>query len=243
MNLDLSGKVALVTGGGSGIGAACAHQLAHLGAYVVVADIRDPEPIASGDADPLSLVVDVTDPEQVDAMVAAVLDRHGALDVAVNCAGIGMPVKAPVGETEYTEWRRLLSVNLDGTFLCMRSQLRAMTSGASIVNVASVTGLVSVEGASPYASSKHGLIGLTKTAALDYAAAGIRVNAVAPGFIDTPLLRGPDDETRRRLSAAHPLGRLGTADEVASAICFLTTPAASFVTGSVLVVDGGYVAR
>ncbi|SDU79345.1 SDR family NAD(P)-dependent oxidoreductase [Gordonia westfalica] len=243
MNLDLTGKVALITGGGSGIGAACAHQLAQLGAHVVVADIRQPDPVTLGVADALSLGVDVTDPEQVDSMVTRVLDRHGALDVAINCAGVGMPVKAPVAETEYTEWRRLLSVNLDGTFLCMRSELGVMKSGASIVNVASVTGLVSVQGASPYASSKHGLIGLTKTAALDYAAAGIRVNAVAPGFIDTPLLRGPDAETRSRLSAAHPLGRLGTAEEVASAICFLAAPAASFITGSVLVVDGGYLAR
>ncbi|GAC84722.1 putative oxidoreductase [Gordonia paraffinivorans NBRC 108238] len=243
MDLDLSGKVALVTGGSSGIGAASARMLKHLGARVALADIREPDAAALGVGDSLTVTVDVTQPAQVDNMVDQVIDRYGALDIAVNCAGVGMPVKAPVGETEIAEWRRLLSVNLDGSFLCMKSELAVMQAGASIVNVASVTALVGVEGASPYSSAKHGLIGLTKTAALDYASAGIRVNAVAPGFIDTPLLRDPDEQTRRRLSEAHPLGRLGTADEVASAICFLAAPAASFITGSVLVVDGGYVAR
>lgn len=242
MNLDLSGKVALITGGGSGIGAACAHELAQLGARIALADLRPPADHV-GVVNQLLVAVDVTESEQVADMVDKVTNHFGALDIAINCAGVGMPVKSPVAETAISEWRRLLSVNLDGVFLCMRSELAAMSTGASIVNVASVMGLVGTAGASPYVSSKHGLIGLTKTAALDYAAAGVRVNAVAPGFIDTPLLRDPDDVARRTLSAAHPLGRLGTAAEVAAAVCFLASPAASFITGSVLSVDGGYLAR
>lgn len=242
LNLDLTGKVALITGGGSGIGAACAGELAQMGARIVLADLRLSAD-HPGVVDPLLVTVDVTESEQVTGMVDQVMSRFGALDIAVNCAGVGMPVKAPVADTDFAEWRRLLSVNLDGAFLCMRSELAVMSAGASIVNVASVMGLVGTTGASPYVSSKHGLIGLTKTAALDYAAAGVRVNAVAPGFIDTPLLRSPDDDGRRKLSAAHPLGRLGTAAEVAAAVCFLASPAASFITGSVISVDGGYVAR
>ena len=242
MNFDLTDKVALVTGGGSGIGAACAGELAHWGARIVLADLHPPVDNPVG-VDPFLVTVDVTDSEQVDDMVTQITSRFGALDIAINCAGVGMPVKAPVADTDIAEWRRLLAVNLDGVFYCMRSERAVMSAGASIVNVASVMGLVGTPGASPYVSSKHGLIGLTKTAALDYAAAGVRVNAVAPGFIDTPLLRGPDEESRRALSAAHPLGRLGTAAEVAAAVCFLASPAASFITGSVLPVDGGYVAR
>jgi NAD(P)-dependent dehydrogenase (short-subunit alcohol dehydrogenase family) len=242
MNLDLTGKVAVITGGGSGIGAACARELAQMGAQIALADLRPPVD-HRGVVDPLLVTMDVTKGEQVADMVDQVVAQFGALDIAVNCAGVGMPVKAPVADTDFSEWRRLLSVNLDGAFLCMRSELAVMSAGGSIVNVASVMGLVGTAGASPYVSSKHGLIGLTKTAALDYAATGVRVNAVAPGFIDTPLLRDPDDEARRMLSAAHPLGRLGTAAEVAAAVCFLASPAASFITGSVISVDGGYVAR
>lgn len=240
MDLDLTEKVALVTGAGSGIGAACARQLSEMGARVVLADIA---PIVAVPCLGSALTVDVTDGDQVRGMVDKVLEHFGALDIAVNCAGVGMPVKAATAETDFAEWRRLLSINLDGAFLCMRAELAAMSGGGSIVNIASVMGLVGTPGAGPYVSSKHGLIGLTKSAALEYAADGVRVNAVAPGFIDTPLLREPDDKARQSLSAAHPLGRLGTAEEVAAAAVFLASPAASFITGSVLPVDGGYLAR
>lgn len=242
MDLDLAGRVALITGGGSGIGAACARELAGMGAKIALADIRQ-TCIPPGIEEAMAITVDVTDDDQVQDMVDQVIERFGALDIAVNCAGVGMPVKAPTADTAVSEWRRIVSINLDGAFLCMRSELAVMGNGGSIVNVASIMGLVGTAGGGPYASSKHGLIGLTKTAALEYAPSGVRVNAVAPGFIDTPLLREPDAETIKLLSEAHPLGRIGTAEEVAAAVAFLASPAASFITGSVIPVDGGYLAQ
>ncbi|SMC71646.1 SDR family NAD(P)-dependent oxidoreductase [Lentzea albidocapillata] len=245
MDLNLAGKIALVTGGGSGIGAACARELAALGARVVVADISldSATAVAAELEEALPLGADVTSPGDVAAMVDTVMAEFGQLDIAVNSAGVGMPVKAPTGRTDVAEWRRVLSVNLDGTFLCMRAELPVMAAGGAVVNVASVMGLVATAGAGPYVASKHGLLGLTKTAALEYAAKDIRVNVIAPGFIDTPLLRDPDVVTRDRLAAAHPLGRLGTAAEVAAVAVFLASPAAAFVTGAVFPVDGGYTAQ
>lgn len=246
VNIDLEGKVALVTGGGSGIGAACVRQLVALGAQVVVADISLDNALSVSDklGDQASAVqADVSRPEDAERMVEAAVSRFGALDIAVNNAGVGVPVKAAVGDTGFDEWRRVLDVNLDGAFFCMRAQLPRMSAGGSVVNLASVMGAVAAEGSSSYVASKHALVGLTKSAALDYAAAGIRVNAVGAGFVDTPLLAGRNPEWLATIAAAHPLGRLAQPDEIASVVAFLASPAASFITGAYVPVDGGYLAK
>ncbi|WP_425383348.1 2,5-dichloro-2,5-cyclohexadiene-1,4-diol dehydrogenase (plasmid) [Rhodococcus ruber] len=246
MNIDLNGKVALVTGGGSGIGAACVRQLVAHGASVVVADISrsNATSVAQQFGDQaLAVEADVVRPEDAERMVEAAIAQFGALDIAVNNAGVGVPIKAPVGETGDDAWRRVLAVNLDGAFYCMRAQLPRMRKGGSVINLASVMGAVATEGSSSYVASKHALVGLTKTAALDYAAAGIRVNAVGAGFVDTPLLTGRNPEWLTAVAAAHPLGRLAQPDEIASAVTFLASPAASFITGAYVPVDGGYLAR
>lgn len=249
MNLDLAAQVAIVTGGGSGIGAAVAHTLARLGARIVVADVSEAaaQHVASeiGGA-AIAVQADVTDASDAEKIVDTALKHFGSLDIAVNNAGIGMPVKTPVDDISTELWHRVMSVNLDGAFLCLRAQVKAMRrqgNGGAIVNVASVMGSVASPGAAPYVASKHALVGLTKTAALDYASEGIRVNAVGAGFVDTPLLTGRDPKWIAAIAASHPLGRLASADEIASVIAFLCSPAASFMTGAYVPVDGGYLAR
>lgn len=249
MIMDLAGRVAVVTGGGSGIGAAVAHTLAAMGARVVVADLSESAAaVVASDigASALSIRADVRIAADAEAMVDTAVAHFGSLDIAVNNAGIGMPVKSSVGETPIDLWRKVMGVNTDGVFLCMRAQLNAMRTqgrGGAIVNVASVMGAVASPGAAPYVASKHALVGLTKAAALDYAGENVRVNAVGAGFVDTPLLAGRDPRWLASISAMHPLGRLGKAEEIASVIAFLCSPAASFVTGAYVPVDGGYLAR
>lgn len=240
----LGGKVGVVTGAGSGIGEAVARSFADAGASVVVVDL-DEEAAGkvaadlSGDAS--AEVVDVSDADAVAALVDRILERYGRLDVAVNNAGIGGPA-APVGEYPIDGWRKVLAVNLDGVFYSMRAEIPAMLrgGGGSIVNMASILGYVGFAQAPAYVSAKHGVVGLTKTAALEYSDRGIRVNAVGPAFIRTPLLT---DEVIEAVTPLHPIGRLGEPEEVASFVTFLASDQASFMTGGYYTVDGAYTAQ
>lgn len=245
---DFSGKVAIVTGGASGIGAAIVRDLARRGARVVVADY-DLEGAAAlaAEAGPgvVACRVDTADPEQVAAMVDFAVDECGRLDLAVNNAGIG-GASAPVGETALDDWRRVIDVNLHGVFYGLRYQIPAMlrAGGGAIVNMASILGAVGWRGSAGYVAAKHAIVGLTRAAALDYATRGIRVNAVGPAFIATPLIEDAmDKEARKALVGLHPVGRLGTAEEVAALTNFLLSDAASFITGSYHAIDGGYLAQ
>lgn len=245
-------KVALVTGGGSGIGRATALAFAEQGASVVVADVDD-----EGANKTVKMVVekgqaahfvktDVSQPNQVEAMVAKTMDTFGRLDFACNNAGIG-------GEQNLTAdysiegWQSLLGVNLSGVFYGMKYQIPAMlkSGGGSIVNMASVLGKVAFASSPAYVAAKHGVIGLTKTAAIEYGQQGIRVNAVGPGFIKTPLISEleKDQATYDMLVSLHPIGRLGESEEVANLVIWLSSEEASFVTGAYIPVDGGYLAR
>ena len=244
----LEGKVALVTGGGSGIGEAVAHRFADEGATVVVVDINDvPSEKVASDIGPSAHaeVADVSDPDSVREMIDRVVKEHGRVDVAVNNAGIGGP-SAPIGEYPLDGWRQVLSVNLDGVFYSMRYEIPAMlkNGGGSIVNMGSVLSSVGIGQSGAYVAAKHGLVGLTKTAAIEYSKEGVRVNAVGPGFIDTPLLRKPEAaDIVKDITALHPIGRLGQSEEVASVVAFLASDEASFVSGSYYTVDGAYSAQ
>ena len=244
------GKVAMVTGGGSGMGEAASLAFAREGAKVVVVDI-DPASgsdtvaqIERADGQALYQQADVSSESDVESAVRAAVDAYGALDCAFNNAGfVGSDAK--IAEYLESEWDRLIDVNLKGVWLCMKYQIKQMLAqgGGAIVNNSSALGLVG-GGSGAYAASKHAVVGLTKTAALEYARDGIRINAVCPGPTATPpLLRLLDDPERRRRSAERiPMGRLGQPSEIAEAVLWLCSDAASFVTGSAFSVDGGHVA-
>ena len=244
---DLSGKVAVVTGGASGIGEACVRQLYAEGASVLIADLRE-EPARElaeslGDR-AIATQVDIANHDSCEAMVALAVKRFGRLDIAVNNAGISSPPVSIV-DLPVEDWRRILSINLDGQFLCLKAEMRAMATsgGGAIVNIASVMGAVAVAGASAYVASKHGLVGLTKAAALEGAPLNIRVNAVGPGFVETPLLQKATRDRIDEVAAMHALNRIARPEEIASAVCFLASDGASFMTGTYYPVDGGYLTR
>jgi NAD(P)-dependent dehydrogenase (short-subunit alcohol dehydrogenase family) len=247
----LEDKVGIVTGGGSGIGEACAKLFAERGASVLVSDIdlaaaeRVAGEIESAGGRAAADRTDVADADQVEAMVAAAVERFGGLDIGVNNAGIGGPT-APTGEYPLDGWRTVMSVNLNGVFYCTRAEIGPMRErgGGSIVNMASILGTVGFANSVAYVAAKHGVVGLTQNAALEHAADHIRVNAVGPGFIRTPLLDANLDEAAlTAIAALHPIGRLGTSEEVAELVAWLASDASSFVTGSYYPVDGGYLAR
>jgi NAD(P)-dependent dehydrogenase (short-subunit alcohol dehydrogenase family) len=249
----LGGKVALVTGGGSGIGRATALAFAREGAKVVVADV-----VVAGGAETVARIqqvggeatfvkTDVSQATEVEALITATVAAYGRLDCAHNNAGVE-GVEALTADYPEADWDRVISINLKGVWLCMKYELPQMQrqGAGAIVNTASIAGLVGAHRMSAYVASKHAVAGLTKTAALEYAKAGIRVNAVCPGVIRTPMVerifsRHPRAETH--MTGLEPIGRLGTPEEVAAAVVWLCSDAASFVTGHTLAVDGGVVAQ
>jgi NAD(P)-dependent dehydrogenase (short-subunit alcohol dehydrogenase family) len=247
LDLGLAGQVAVVTGGGQGIGGACVRELIAAGASVVVADVDlDTARALADEMGPAARAIDVNvcDPAACEAMVDLAVSEFGKLTAAVNAAGIGSRDKPDLAETDPNEFRRIVDVDLTGTFLSMRAEIAAMlSSGGSILNVASILGVVGGRGNSSYVASKHGVVGLTKTAALEYAARGVRVNAIGPGFTATRQMEALDEDRRRVIADAHPIGRVASPGEIGAAVALLLSPVLSFMTGAYIPVDGGYTAQ
>lgn len=241
-------KVVIVTGGASGIGEASVRAFAREGAKVVIADFADHGQIIADELSPdqskaLFIKIDVTDAEAVKAMIAKTVATFGSVDVMFANAGIA--ADAPIDALEDSAWQRTIDINLGGVYLCDKYAIQQMLiqGGGVVVNCGSIHSHVGKHGVTAYAAAKGGVKLLTQTLAIDYGAKNIRVNAVCPDYIDTPLLKDVPDEAKDSLIALHPMGRLGRAEEVANAVLFLASDEASFVTGSSLMVDGGYTAQ
>ncbi|MDJ1483067.1 glucose 1-dehydrogenase [Cytophagaceae bacterium YF14B1] len=247
----LENKVAIVTGAGSGIGKEIAIKYAEEGAKVVVSDISEKganavvEEIKKKGGEAIFIKADTSKPEDNEALVKQTVAKYGALHIACNNAGIGGPA-SPVGEYPLDGWEKVIGVNLNGVFYGMRYQIPALqaSGGGAIVNVASILGQVGFRNSAAYVAAKHGVVGLTQTAALEYASQNVRINAIGPGFIKTPLLDANlSSEAMNALVGLHPIGRLGESAEVAELALWLSSSKASFVTGSYYNIDGGYLAQ
>ena len=246
----MKNKTVIITGAASGIGKASVELFAREGANVIISDIQ----VAEGKATMESILAtggkasffktDVSKPEEMEALVDFTIKTYGKLDIAVNNAGIAGEIN-PIADMSIEGWQKVIAINLSSLFYGMKYQIQAMlkNGSGSIVNISSILGAVGFAGSAGYASAKHGIVGLTQTAALEYSSMKIRINAVGPAFIDTPLLNALDAEMKKQLVALHPIGRLGKSEEVAELIYWLGSDKSSFVTGSYYPIDGGFLAR
>jgi len=246
---NLKDKVAFVTGAGSGIGKSIALSYAKEGAKVVVSDINDAhgksvvDEIIAGGGDAIYVKANTAVAQEVEALVAKTVEHYGRLDIACNNAGIGGALK-PAAEQTIEDWKTIIDINLNGVFYGCKYATTQMlkNGGGAIVNVGSIHSITGVPGSVGYAAAKHGVLGLTRNFGVEYAAHNIRVNAVGPGYIDTPLLSSLDAETHKILVTKHPIGRLGTAEEVANLVLFLSLDSSTFINGGYYTIDGGYTA-